>query len=73
MLKGYKTLIVNGIIAVFGVLSAVFGPDVDAPTADQVGILVDTADGLIMAIVGLINVGLRMVTTTPVFWKSDDA
>lgn len=77
MLKGYRTLIVNGAVTLFGVI-AYFFPGAELPSSDQVGELVDQsdailtqADALIVAIIGVVNMILRSVTTTPPFWAKD--
>ena len=59
-LKGYKTLIVNGAIVLIPVLDFIAnqGDIITALTGGQ-------AAGVIAAL-GLINMGLRWITTTPV-------
>lgn len=72
MFAGYKTMIVNAVVMVFGLITAFSGPIEGAPDAEDVGLLVDSADGLIVALIGLVNIILRAVTRTPVFWKKSD-
>lgn len=59
-MKGYKTLIVNGAITLIPILDLItnHGDMITAATGGQ-------AAGAI-AVIGLINMGLRWVTTTPV-------
>lgn len=59
-LKGYKTLLVNSAIAIIPILDIItnHGDAINALTGGQ-------AAGVISAI-GLLNMGLRWVTTTPV-------
>lgn len=59
-MKGYKTLLVNSAVAVVPVLDYVVnnGEIITALTGGQ-------AAGII-SVIGLINMGLRWVTTTPV-------
>lgn len=64
MLKGYKTLIVNGALALFA-LVGVINPGAELPTADDVGTLVDQTDALLLLGVALVNMVLRAVTTSP--------
>ena len=59
-MKGYKTLVVNGALAVLPVVDYVAnsGHIVSAITGDHAA--------AILSVVGLINMVLRWVTTTPV-------
>lgn len=57
MLKGYKTVIVNVASAVVGVLMV----------TDWVNLgLSDQTAGLVIGLLGAVNVGLRFLTTGPV-------
>lgn len=64
-LKGYRTLIVNGLVFAFGLLQA-FGVVDLVPSPDEVGGNVDTVSGAVAAIVAVVNGLLRYITTTPV-------
>jgi hypothetical protein len=66
-MKGYRTLIFNGIMALVAILSqfGAFG-DTPAPTAEAVNQGLDLIDQIIMAVTVIGNMGLRVVTTTPV-------
>lgn len=72
MLAGYKTYIINGLLAIFGILSAIFGPVEGAPDAKDVELLLDSADGIVVSIISIVNLILRTVTKTPVFWKANE-
>ena len=54
--KGWKTIIFNSVIAIFGVLEATSWVDV---IGEQWG-------GIVLLAIGLIGVWLRKITTTPV-------
>lgn len=66
MLKGYRTLIFNGIMGVVMIVRAVW-PDAAVPDEAEVGgvldKLIESLD-MIIAVAG--NIWLRFVTTTPV-------
>lgn len=61
-MKGYKTLAVNGALAVIPIIDYV------ANNGELVAAVVPNAAAF-MSIIGLVNVVLRWVTTTPVFNK----
>ena len=58
-MKGYKTLAVNGALAVIPVIDAL------ANNGGLVAVLVPHAEAVI-SVIGLINLVLRWITTTPV-------
>lgn len=65
--SGYKTLIVNAAVILYGLLAVIF-PKLaghPAPDADTLGILVDQGEGALIAVVGLVNMVLRLMTTGP--------
>ena len=64
-IKGYKTMVVNGIIVVGGILVEL-GVIGAAPDAAAVSGIWDNLFGGGMAILAAINMGLRMVTDTKV-------
>lgn len=55
-MKGWRTIIVNCAVAVVGVLASVSWPDV-------VGV---EYAGIAATAVSIVNMGLRLVTTTPI-------
>jgi len=65
-LQGYRTIIVNLLVAVLGVLAAAF-PGASFPSPEELGVTVDQFVGALIAVVAIINVILRAVTSTPVF------
>lgn len=70
-LKGYRTVIVNVVVAVMGILVA-FGviPAAESVSPEVVGTNVDAFIGAIATIFGIVNVILRVFTNTPVGSKS---
>jgi hypothetical protein len=66
-MKGYRTLIFNGIMALVAILSqfGAFG-DTAAPMAEAVNQGLDVVDSIIVAVTVIGNAGLRIVTTTAV-------
>lgn len=67
-LKGYRTMIFNGIMAVLVVFKYIY-PDAELPDAAVIGSLLDGIIANIEAITVVGNVILRAFTTTPVFKK----
>ena len=63
-MKGYKTAIVNGIVVVIGLLVqfGVLGAGVGAAVTANM----EAFYGGILAIIGIVNIVLRSVTTTPI-------
>lgn len=59
-MKGYKTLIVNGALATIPVI------DLALNNGDLIAAVAPQHAGSIISIVGLINIVLRWVTSTPV-------
>lgn len=70
-LKGYRTVIVNGVVALAGVLVA-FGliPAAETVSADQVASSVDALIGGITVAIAVVNFVLRAVTNTSIGAKS---
>jgi fumarate reductase subunit D len=69
-LKGYKTLIVNVIIAIIGILIATgVVPAVEALTAEEVSTHVEALFGAFAVIGAVINIFMRMFTSTPIGQK----
>lgn len=82
MLKGKKTMLVNGLVVLLAVFHVTF-PDANVPDPSQAGELVDQAENFIennqdmltdtqalwLGIYGIVNMILRAVTSTPVFKK----
>jgi hypothetical protein len=64
-LDGYKTLIVNAVLVLLGVV-ALFRPHWVLPNADTLGLAYDQLTGLIVMVVGGINTLLRLMTSSPV-------
>jgi len=66
-LKGYRTVLVNAVIALVGVLTA-FGvvPIDQLPSAETLTANFDAVIGGVAVIVAGVNFVLRMVTSTPV-------
>lgn len=62
-LKGYKTVIVNGLLMLAGVL-VVIGV-IDVPSPEALESAAETTIGLILALQGAANLILRKLTTTP--------
>lgn len=63
-LKGYKTAIVNAVVVVAGLLISfgVISPELgNVITANIEGLM-----GAILAIIGVVNIGLRVVTDTKI-------
>lgn len=58
-MKGWRTLGINVAIALFGVLEG----------ADWTGLLGDPAAGWALTGVGIVNMVLRSITTTPIGWR----
>lgn len=58
-MKGYKTLVTNGLLAIFSAIE--FG------TGEVIA--VDDTTAVIAGVLALINIGLRFVTTSPVGQK----
>lgn len=74
-LKGYKTMIINGAVILFGAIRLIW-PDAELPDADDVGGLVDSAGELIgkaealyISVLAGVNMVLRAVTSSPIFKK----
>ena len=64
-LKGYRTFVVNLVIALVGVLVALgVIPAAEAVTAEQVDTAVNTLIGGVAVIVAVVNFLLRIVTNT---------
>ena len=59
-MKGYKTLIVNGALATIPVI------DLALNNGDLIAAVAPQHAGAILSVVGLINIVLRWVTSTPV-------
>ena len=57
-MKGYRTLIVN-VIAVVASMAGLYGIDIPAETQAEI------ATGII-ALLGVVNLAMRAVTTTPI-------
>lgn len=69
MLKGYKTIIFNGIMGVILLIRAVM-PDVVVPDEAEVNSILDSLLANLDSIIAIVgNIWLRFVTTTPVFTK----
>ncbi len=75
MLKGYKTIIVNGLVALFMVIKLI-SPDAELPTVESAGVIVDQADEIITKVQALYlgayafgNMILRAITSTSLFKK----
>lgn len=56
-MKGYRTLIVNLLLAI--------APVLEATNAVDIG-LTGTGAAIYAAVVSIVNIGLRVITTTPV-------
>lgn len=70
-LKGYKTVIVNVIIALIGVLTATgVIPLVDALSAEEVSQHVEALFGAFAVIGAVVNIAIRMFTNTAVGKKA---
>lgn len=72
-LRGWKTIAVNGVIAVVMIANIVW-PEAEVPTGEDLGGvfdsligLVDQATASVVLVVNFINMWLRAVTSTPVF------
>ena len=65
-MKGYRTILFNGIMLLVALLSTsgVISGDM-IPDAGAVNTFLDHLDAIILFLAPLVNVGLRMVTTTP--------
>jgi len=63
-MKGYKTAIVNGIVVVIGLLVqfGVLGAEVGATVSANM----EAFYGGILSVIGIVNLVLRSVTTTPI-------
>ncbi|MGI9345520.1 MAG: hypothetical protein ACR2PW_04565 [Gammaproteobacteria bacterium] len=64
ILKGYRTYIVNGVVALGAIAYAIW-PEAEVPTGEQAGAFVDQAEALIVAGLAIVNGFLRSITTTP--------
>ncbi len=62
---GYKTLVINAAVLLFGMLSVIW-PAITPPDIGALGMFYDQATGGIIAIIGALNIALRFMTTTPV-------
>lgn len=69
-LQGYRTILVNLAVAVLGVLAAMF-PGANFPTPEDFGVTVDQFVGALIALVAILNVILRAITSTAIFRKPD--
>lgn len=67
MFKGWRTVIFNAImlIAMAGTQAGWWGAD-EAPTGESVNVFLDNLEGVLTFVWGLGNVGLRMITSTPI-------
>jgi hypothetical protein len=63
-MQGFRTIVINGVIAILAMLSARFDW-VDIGADDQGAI----AAAVAVVAVNLVNIGLRFVTSTPIFKK----
>lgn len=75
-LKGYRTIIVQAVLALLGVLVAlgiVSASDAAGITAESIGQQFDTAVGGAIVITSVIGLLMRLVTNTPVGKKSPEA
>ncbi len=64
---GYKTLFVNGVVLALGVIAALYPQIADKPIDPAtVGLFYDSVTGGLVALIGLANICLRLVTTKPV-------
>ena len=70
-LQGYRTVIVNLLVAILGVIAVVF-PGADLPTPEELGLTVDQFIGALIAFIGVLNVILRALTSTPVFQRKEE-
>jgi hypothetical protein len=61
MLKGYKTMLVNGAAAALPVLDQVLA------NGEVIGVVLGAQGAAALSILGLLNMVLRWVTKTPVF------
>lgn len=70
MLKGYRTIVFNAIMLAVMVLAqqGVITPE-QSPDGEAVNAFLDNLDAVLAALWGIGNVGLRMVTNTPVGQK----
>jgi len=70
---GYKTMIVNGVVLFYALISYFFGPSEDTPDVEAIAALVDQGTAVWLSLVAVVNGILRMVTRTPVFFRSTGA
>lgn len=70
LLQGYRTMIVNFIVALIGVIAVMF-PEAQLPTPEELGMTVDQFIGALLALLAVINMILRAVTKTPMFRKEE--
>jgi hypothetical protein len=72
MFQGYKIIFVNGVAALMVVLDWVF-PDAEVPDQAEAGAMAGHLWDQVMAVyfsaLPFLNVWLRAITTTPVFWR----
>lgn len=67
-MKGYKTVIFNAAMAFVAVWKIYF-PETDMPAELEIQQAVDTFWQIFSAVMVAGNIGLRAVTTTPIFRK----
>ena len=60
-MQGYKTIVVNGAVAVLPMI------DMAVNNGALVGALMGPHGAAVLSLLGLVNIVLRWVTTTPVF------
>jgi hypothetical protein len=68
IMKGYKTIAFNLLMAVIAVLSAL-NPEAELPSSEDVQSGVDAVSAAVAAVWGLGNILLRAITDTPIFKK----
>ncbi len=71
-LDGYKTVTINGLVILFGLINIAY-PTFVSPSPETVALVVNETAGVIITVVGLINMVLRMVTDTAVFKGPENA
>lgn len=63
-LSGYKTLFINSVLTIFGTLAVVF-PAIGIPDPAAIGQAFDSGTALAVALVAIVNIILRLMTSTP--------
>ena len=66
--KGFRTVIINGVVFLVGSVVAVWPEsEAAAPTAEQITQAVDWMIGAVAMVISAANIVMRFVTSTPVF------